>query len=214
MYAQFHTSLTNVLCAKYAAANAQSNEVVRLADEKGAALWKALATMQKGSVFALSEKVSEGIQMITSGITAYRSTGSRVYLPIFWSHLSSAYAQLGQFDDAWRCIGEAMTAVETTKERWYEAEINRIRGEIALKLPQLGPSQAEAYFERALSVARAQQAKSWELRAAMSMARLWRGRGKRNEARDLLAPVYSGFTEGFDTYDLREAKALVHELAS
>jgi predicted ATPase len=214
MYAQFHTSLTNILCAKYAAANTQSNEVVRLADEKGAALWKALATMQKGSVFALSEKVSEGIEMITSGITAYRSTGSRVYLPIFWSHLSSAYAQLGQFDDAWRCIGEAMTAVETTKERWYEAEINRIRGEIALKLPQLGPSQAEAYFERALSVARAQQAKSWELRAAMSMARLWRGRAKRNEARDLLAPVYSGFTEGFDTYDLREAKALVHELAS
>ena len=113
--------------------------------------------------------------MITSGITAYRSTGSRVYLPIFLSHLSRAHAELGQFDDAWRCIGEAMTAVETTKERWYEAEINRIRGEIALKLPQLGPSQAEAYFERALAVARAQQAKSWELRAAMSMARLWRG---------------------------------------
>ncbi|HEV2718149.1 MAG TPA: hypothetical protein VGU64_22990, partial [Terriglobales bacterium] len=213
MYAQFHTSLTNILCAKYAAANTQSNEVVRLADEKGAALWKALATMQKGSVFALSEKVLEGIQMITSGITAYRLTGSRVYLPIFWSHLSSAYAQLGQFDDAWRCIGEAMTAVETTQERWYEAEINRIRGEIALKLPQLGPSQAEAYFERALSVARAQQAKSWELRAAMSMARLWRGRAKRNEARDLLAPVYSGFTEGFDTHDLKEAKALLDVLS-
>ncbi len=213
MYAQFHTSLTNILCAKYAAANTQSNEVVRLADEKGAALWKALATMQKGSVFALSEKVSEGIEMITSGITAYRSTGSRVYLPIFLSHLSRAHAELGQFDDAWRCIGEAMTAVETTKERWYEAEINRIRGEIALKLPQLGPSQAEAYFERALSVARAQQAKSWELRAAMSMAQLWRGRAKRNEARDLLAPVYSGFTEGFDTHDLKEAKALLDALS-
>jgi predicted ATPase len=127
--------------------------------------------------------------------------------------LSSAYAQLGQFDDAWRCIGEAMTAVETTKERWYEAEINRIRGEIALKLPQLGPSQAEAYFERALSVARAQQAKSWELRAAMSMARLWRDQGKRNEARALLAPVYGWFTEGFDTHDLKEAKALLDALS-
>ena len=152
--------------------------------------------------------------MITSGITAYRSTGSRVYLPIFWSHLSSAYAQLGQFDDAWRCIGEAVTAVETTKERWYEAEINRIRGEIALKLPQLGPSQAEAYFERALSVARAQQAKSWELRTATSYARLLRDQGRVSEAYELLAPVYGWFTEGFDTYDLREAKALVHELAS
>ena len=214
MYAQFHTSLTNVLCAKYATANAQSDEVVRLADEKGAALWKALATMQKGSVFAFSEKVSEGIQMITSGITAYLSTGSRVYLPIFWSHLSSAYAQLAQFDDAWRSIGEAMTAVQITNERWYEAEVNRTAGEIALKLPHLGPSQAEGYFERALTVSHGQQARSWELRAAMSMARLWRGQGKRNEARDLLAPVYAGFTEGFDTHDLREAKVLLHQLAS
>jgi predicted ATPase len=214
MYAQFHTSLTNVLCAKYAAANAQSDEVVRLADEKGAALWKALATMQKGSVLALSENISDGIQMITSGIAAYRSTGSRVYLPIFWSHLSSAYVQLGRFDDAWRCISEAMTELQTTNERWYEAEVIRITGEIALKLPQLGPSHAQGYFERALTVAHAQQARSWELRASMSMARLWRGQGKRNEARDLLAPVYGGFTEGFDTYDLREANVLLHELAS
>jgi class 3 adenylate cyclase/predicted ATPase len=213
MYAQFHTSLTNVLCAKYQQAKAQSDEVVRLAEEKGAALWKALATMQKGSVLALSERVSEGIQMISSGITAYRSTGSRVYLPIFWSHLSRAYAQLGQFDEAWRCIGEAMTAVETTNERWYEAEVIRVTGDIALKLPQLGSSQAEAYFERALAVARAQQAKSWELRAAMSMARLWRDQGEWNQARDLLVPVYGWFTEGFDMRDLKEAKALLRGLA-
>jgi predicted ATPase len=214
MYAQFHTSLTNVLCANYAAANAQSNEVVRLADEKGAVLWKALATMQKGSVFALSEDPLRGVQMITSGIATYQSTGSRVYLPIFWSHLSSAYAQLAQFDDAWRSIGEALTAVQITNERWYEAEVIRISGEIALKLPHLGPSQAEGYFERALTVARAQQARSWELRASMSMALLWRGQGKQNEARNLLAPVYSEFAEGFDTYDLREAKVLLHDLAS
>ena len=214
MYAQFHTSLTNVLCAKYAAANAQSNEVVRLADEKGAALWKALGTMQNGCVLALSGKASEAIQMITSGITMYRSTGSRVYLPIFLSHLSRTYTELGQFDQAWRCIGEAMTAVETTKERWFEAEIHRVTGEIALKLPQLGSSQAETYFERALTVARVQQAKSWELRAAMSMARLWHDQGMREKARDLLAPVYGWFTEGLDTRDLKEAKALLHALAS
>jgi len=214
MYAQLHTSFTNILCAKYAAANAQSNEVVRLADEKGAALWKALGTMQQGCVLALSSKASEAIQMITSGITTYRSTGSRVYLPFFLAHLSTAHAELGQFDDAWRCIGEAMTAVETTKERWCEAEINRIKGEIALKLPQLGSSQAGAYFERALTVARTQQAKSWELRAAMSMARLWRDQGKRNEARDLLAPVYGWFTEGFDTLDLKEAKILLDTLVA
>jgi predicted ATPase len=152
--------------------------------------------------------------MITSGITMYRSTGSRLYLPIFLSHLSKAYAELGQFDQAWRCIGEAMAAVETTKERWYEAEIHRVTGEIALKLPQLGSSQAGAYFERALTVARAQQAKSWELRAAMSMARLWCDQGKRNEARDLLTPVYSSFTEGFDTRDLKEARDLLGVLTS
>jgi predicted ATPase len=133
-------------------------------------------------------------------------------LPFFLSHLSSAHAGLGQLDEAWRCIGEAMAAVETTKERWYEAEINRIKGEIALKLPQLGSSQAGAYFERALAVAREQQAKSWELRAAMSMARLWRDQGRRHEARDLLTPLYGWFTEGFETRDLKEAKVLLDEL--
>ena len=107
-----------------------------------------------------------------------------------------------------------MTTVETTKERWYEAEVNRIAGEIALMSPERDAAKAEAYFERALAVARQQQAKSWELRAAMSMARLWRDQGKRDEARDLLAPVYGWFTEGFDTLDLKEAKALLDELSS
>jgi predicted ATPase len=107
-----------------------------------------------------------------------------------------------------------MTAVETTKESWCEAEIKRIAGEIALKSPEPDAAKAETYFERALTVARQQQAKSWELRAAMSMARLWRDQGKRDEARELLAPVYGWFTEGFDTLDLKEAKALLNELAS
>jgi predicted ATPase len=104
--------------------------------------------------------------------------------------------------------------VEATKERWCEAEVNRIAGEIALKSPEPSVAKAEVYFERALSVARAQQAKSWELRAAMSMARLRRNQGKRDKARDLLAPVYGWFTEGFDTLDLKEAKALLDELAA
>ena len=99
-------------------------------------------------------------------------------MPLYLSYLARAYAELGQFDDAWRCIGEAMTAMETTKERWCEAEVNRIAGEIALKSPEPDAAKAEAYFERALAVARQQQAKSWELRAAMSMARLWRDQGK------------------------------------
>jgi predicted ATPase len=103
--------------------------------------------------------------------------------------------------------------VETTRERWFEAEIYRVAGEVALKSPERDAAETTGYFERALSVARQQQAKSWELRAAMSMARLWRDQGKRDEARDLLAPVYGWFTEGFDTLDLKEAKALLDELA-
>jgi predicted ATPase len=134
-------------------------------------------------------------------------------LPKGLSYLAKAYADLGQSDDAWRSIGEAIVLVERTNERWWEAEVNRIAGEIALMSPALDAARAQEYFERALAVARQQQAKSWELRAAMSMARLWRDQGKR-EARELLAPVYSWFTEGFDTRDLKEAKALLDELAA
>ena len=107
-----------------------------------------------------------------------------------------------------------MTAVETTGERWCEAEVNRVAGEIALLSPEPEKAKAEEYFDRALEVARKQQAKSWELRAAMSLARLWRDQGKVQQARELLAPVYGWFTEGFDTRDLKEAKALLDELAS
>ena len=122
--------------------------------------------------------------------------GSNSVLPLSLSFLASAYAELGQFDDAWCCVDEAMTVVETTKERWWEAEINRLAGEIALQSPEPDAAKAEAYFERALAVARQQQAKSWELRAAMSLARLWRDQGKVQQARELLAPVYGWFTEG------------------
>ncbi len=117
-------------------------------------------------------------------------------------------------DDARRCIAKARIAVETTKECWCEAELNRTAGEIALKSPEAEAVKAQGHFERALAVASQQQAKSWELRAAMSLARLWRDRGKPQQARELLAPVYGWFTEGFDTRDLKEAKALLEELKS
>jgi predicted ATPase len=106
-----------------------------------------------------------------------------------------------------------MRTIEATKERWFEAEANRIAGEIALRAPEPDGAKAQEYFERALMVARQQQAKSWELRAAMSLARLWRDQGKPQQARELLAPVYGWFTEGFDTRDLKDAKALLEELA-
>jgi predicted ATPase len=115
---------------------------------------------------------------------------------------------------AYRCIKEAAQAVKTTKERWCEADIYRMAGEIALISPERDAVKAEEYFERARTVARQQQAKSWELRTAMSLARLWRDQGKGQQARELLAPVYGWFTEGFDTRDLKEAKALLDELAA
>jgi predicted ATPase len=128
--------------------------------------------------------------------------------------LARAYTELGKIEDARRTIREAITTVERTKERWCEAEVYRTAGGIMLLSPDPDAATAEAYFERALMIARKQQAKSWELRTAMSMAGLWRDQGKRDEALDLLAPVYDWFTDGFDTRDLKEAKALLDALRS
>ena len=213
MYALVLTSYTLIHRGNYAAASMQTNELVELADEKGSPFWLAFGSMNRGCIWALTGKPSDGVQMLTNAINAHRSTGARHFLPWYLSILSCAYSELGQFDDAWRCIGEAMTAVETTKERWCEAEVHRMAGEITLLSPGPDAAKAETYFGRALAVARQQQAKSLELRAAMSMARLWRDQGKLQQARELLAPVYGWFTEGFDTRDLKEAKALLGELA-
>ena len=212
MYALLHASLRLIQCGNYATANAQLDEIVALADAKGSLYWKALGMVFQGCELALTGDASNAVHTITSGNTAWRSTGATLFMPLYLSHLAMAHAELGQFDDAWRCIGEAMTTVEATKEKWCEADIHRMAGEIALLSPERDLAKAEAYFERALAVARQQQAKSWELRAAMSMARLWRDQGKRDDARDLLAPVYDWFTEGFDTLDLKEAKALLDAL--
>jgi predicted ATPase len=206
--------MAHIHCGNYKAAKAELEELIALANEKGAPFWKALATINKGVLLAVGGHPVDAIKMFISGMTAYHSTGATLYLPQHLSYLASAYAEVSQFAEAWRCIREAMTAVETTKESWYEAEVNRIAGEIALLEPEHDVAKAQAYFERAASVARQQQAKSWELRAAMSLARLWRSQGKVREARELLAPVYGWFTEGFDTRDLKEAKALLEELAA
>src|SRR5262245_21322896 len=170
--------------------------------------------MQRGCLLVLTGKASDAVQTITCGITAMRSTGTTMWMPLWLSYLAKANAEIGQFDSARRCIGEAIAAVETAKERWCEAEINRIGGEIALLSPEPDLAKAEADFGRALAVAREQQARSWELRAAMDMARLWLDQGRRPQARDLLASVHSSFTEGFSTLDLRQAKAMLDELAT
>jgi predicted ATPase len=214
MHAMSNICLTQVTSGNYTIAQAQSDELIALAEEKGSAIWKANGMLRQAGVLALTGQASDAVRIFTSVIPVWRSTGSRIFSPVYLTLLARACGELGQFDEAWSYIGEAMTAIETTKETWHEADVHRIAGEIALMSPEPDAARAEAYFERALAVARAQQAKSFELRAATSMARLWREQGKRDEARELLAPVYGWFTEGFDTLDLKQAKSLLDELAA
>jgi predicted ATPase len=214
MFALAFTSLLHIQCGHYARASAQADELVTLADEKGAAQWKSLGLAVKGNALALTGKAADGVHIMTSARATAQSTGATLLMPTFLSSVASACAELGQFDEAWGCIREAMAIIETTKEGRWEAEVNRIAGEVARASSPPDEAAAKAYFERALSVALKQQAKSFELRAAMSLARLWRDQGKVQQARELLAPVYGWFTEGFDTRDLKEANALLEELAS
>jgi len=213
MYALQFAPFVNMSCGNLAAASALADELVALADEKGALLWKAFGMMNQGCLFSLAGRAADAVEKLTSGMTAFRATGAKVWLPSNLAFLARAYADAGQLDDAERSIGEAVKALETTGERWFEAEIQRMAGDIALS-GEPNAAKAEACFQRALAVARAQQSKSWELRAAMSMARLWRDQCNRDAARDLLAPIYRWFTEGFDTLDLKEAKTLLSTLES
>ncbi len=212
MYALSHAGIPYTLCGDRAAAAAHAQEALSLAKEKAAPLWAAAGMMNQGCVLGLAGRASDAREWLIAGIPAMRSTGATFWIPFYLAHLASAHAALGQFEEAWSCIGEAMTLVEATGEKWCEAEVNRTAGEIALMVPQPDAAEAKAHFQRAITVARAQQAKSWELRAAISMARLWRNQRKPDDARDLLAPVHGWFTEGFDTLDLKQARALLDEL--
>jgi predicted ATPase len=170
--------------------------------------------MTQGALRLLTDDPSDAVRALTAGVNAFRFTGATVFIPWYLTCLATAYASLDQYDDASRRISEAMEAVDRTNERWCEAEIIRVAGEVALLGPNKDSRKAQKHFERTLAIARQQQAKSWELRAAMSLARLWRDQRKVQQAHELLAPVYGWFTEGFDTRDLKEAKALLEELAS
>ena len=215
MYALWWASWFHMHYGAYAEAQSLLDELAALADEKDASLfWKATEIAFRGALFAETGNASDAVRAITSGLTSLRSTGVTLYEPWHLWHLAMAYAELGRPDDARRCIDDAIDKVERSNEKWCEAEVNRLAGEVALKSPARDTQKAEKYFERALSVAHQQQMKSWELRAAISMARLWRDQGKPQQARELLAPVYGWFTEGFDTRDLKEAKALLEELAA
>jgi class 3 adenylate cyclase/predicted ATPase len=213
MYALNTTSYLHLHCRNYSVALAQYDELLALADERGTVFWKQIGIYIRLLILGVVGKAnpSDTTNMRSAGS---KLAGSTLERPFLQSQLAGIYADLGQFDDAWRIIDDAMTEIKATRQRWSEAEVNRQAGEVVLKSPQRDLAKAEACFKRALAVARQQQAKSWELRAAISMARLWRDQGKREEARELLAPVYRWFTEGFDTLDLKEAKALLEELAT
>jgi predicted ATPase len=214
MLALGYVAHTYSLLGNYSPACALADELVAAAEKNNVVFWNGFGRAAQALLLALTGKNAEAVRVINSAIATDRTTGATVFTPLWLSSLAKAYADLGQFDDAWRCADETKRVVGDTSERWCEAEIERIAGEITLKSPKSDAAKAEEYFERALAVARQQQAKSWELRASMSLARLWRDQGKQQQARELLAPVYGWFTEGFDTLDLKDAKALLEELAS
>jgi class 3 adenylate cyclase/predicted ATPase len=213
MYSLYFTSYAFIHCGDYQAADARLDELVPMATEKNAAQWRGGGMMHRWAIQALTGKASDAIVMIPSGIAAWQSSGSIVFVPWYVAHMARAHAELGRFDEARRHMAEALAAIEKTGETWCESDVHRIAGEIALLGPEPDLSKAEMHFNRALAIAQEQQAKSWELRAAMSLARLLRDQGKGQTARQLLTPVYDWFTEGFNTRDLKEAKALLGDLA-
>jgi predicted ATPase len=205
MYTLFHVCILEILVGRDAAADAHGQEVLSLAEEKMAPQWRI-----RGCTLSNTDPTA-GAKLIQTGLDARATTGALHLRPFFLTQLVSAHCRSENLEKARCCISEAFEAVEKTKEKWAEAEIHRKAGELALRLRQT--EEAERRFVHSISIAHEQRSKSWELRASMNLARLWRDQGKRDEARELLAPVYGWFTEGFDTLDLKQAKALLDELA-
>jgi predicted ATPase len=186
---------------------------VMLSTEQGFPLYAAYGTSLRGWALAMQGQAEEGMAQVRQGIAAVRATRAALFVPYFCTMLAEVAEHLGHPEDGLQALTEAHTLVEQHDERWWEAEVHRLRGVLLLRQPGPQQEEAEACFQRALGVARRQEAKSLELRAAMSLSRLWQRQGKRAAAYDLLAPIYAWFTEGFDTADLQEAKALLEELA-
>jgi predicted ATPase len=190
----------------------QAEAAVALATAQGFAQWAAQGTSVRGWALTMQGQDEAGMAQVRQGITAWRATGAAVFVPYLCTVLADVAAHLGHPDDGLQALAEAHALVEQQEERWWEAEVCRLQGVMLLREPGTPPAEAETWLQRALDVARRQEAKSLELRAAMSLARLWQQQGKQAEAYELLAPVYDWFTEGFDTADLQEAKTLLEEL--
>jgi predicted ATPase len=191
----------------------QAEAAIALSTEQGFSLWIALGMSLRGWALALQGQGKEGLAQVRQGIAAFQATGATLRIPFWCTVLADVSDHLGHTDDGLQALVEAHTLVEQREERWWEAEIYRLRGVLLLKQTATQQEEAETWLRRALDVARRQQAKSLELRAATSLAHLWQQQGKRTAAHALLAPIYGWFTEGFDTADLQEAKALLDALA-
>ena len=194
----------------------RADEVERLATEQGFPYWHASATLLRGWACSVRGHGATGVTLMQQGLEAYRTTGALIHMPYFLALLAEGYAYSGQVQDGLYCMAEALTAMATTGVRVHEADLYRRHGELLMapQAPAPRTAGAESRFRQALTFARRQQAKSYELRAATSLAHLWQQQGKRSEARELLAPVYGWFTEGFDTADLKDAAALLEELSA
>ena len=195
------------------AVHEHAEAAVALATEQGFPIWAALGTTLRGWALTMQGQGEAGMAQVRGGIAALRDTGAALFVPYLCTVLAEVCAHLGHTADGLQALAEAHTLVEQHEERYWEAEICRLRGVLLLRQPDTSPVEAEAWLRRALDIARRQAAKALELRAAMSLSRLWQQQGKRQEASDFLAPIYHWFTEGFDTADLQEAKALLEALA-
>jgi class 3 adenylate cyclase/predicted ATPase len=188
----------------------RANRLIELATDRDFPFWYALGRVFLGWVMVRSGDIEEGISLLSDGSNAYRATGAELWAPYNIALLARAYGISGQVEAGLACSDEALRILERTRVRSFAADVYRDRGDLMLRQRQ--PEAAQELYCKALSVAREQQARSWELRAATSLARLWRDQGKCKRACDLLTPIYGWFTEGFDTPDLKEAKALLEQL--
>jgi predicted ATPase len=194
-----------------AALDERADQMVAVTTEQGFRQWRAFGTIYRGWVKVKNGDVADGILLLRSGLSAYRSSGAELWMPYHIALLARACETAGQVNEAVTLFDDALQIAERTGERWLEPELNRHKGQLLLR--QGNSETAEELYRKALRIAEKQGARLWELRAAVSLARLRRDQGRRAEARDLLAPIYGWFTEGFDTTDLSEAKALLDELA-
>ena len=200
-------------CRDVPTAYAQAEAAVALATEQGFPQWVAWGMSVRGWALAMQGQGEVGMAQIRQGIAAYRATGAALLVPFFCTVLAEVATHLGHPEDGLPALAEIHTLGEPHEESYWEAEVCRLRGVVLLRQPGTPQAEAEAWLQRALDVARRQEAKSLELRAAMSLSRLWQQQGKQIEAHALLAPIYGWFTEGFDTADLQEAKALLEQLS-